>query len=216
MIASVADLVAFLKPFHRHWLDDPSLDPARIPSDLPDGLALIYRELGALVEIDQERSPFHAQDHLTPLSRLRRVDGMIEFAWENQGCWSARCPAGQSDPPVYSDAGGAWQDGQQGFAVICESLSYFLITLCLQEAVMSCRNLVSTDDDFPRPDQFLTVPLRPLWLKGFYSHGEPDHRFFVSSDEDVLVMDWYGLWVGSPTRKVAELVAPDIRAMELH
>jgi hypothetical protein len=39
VIESVADLVTFLKWFHRHWLDDPSLDPALIPPDLPDGLA---------------------------------------------------------------------------------------------------------------------------------------------------------------------------------
>ena len=37
MIASIADLVAFLKRFHRRWLDDPSLDPALIPADLPPG-----------------------------------------------------------------------------------------------------------------------------------------------------------------------------------
>ena len=109
MIESIADLVAFLKRFHRHWLDDPSLDPTLIPSDLPDGLATIYRELGALVEIEQNPSPFGTQDGLMPLSRLKRVDGMVEFAWENQGNWSARCVAGQSDPPVYSNAADVWQ-----------------------------------------------------------------------------------------------------------
>ena len=39
VITSAADLVAFLKRFHRHWRDDPSLDPAQLPADLPPGLA---------------------------------------------------------------------------------------------------------------------------------------------------------------------------------
>jgi hypothetical protein len=62
MITSIADLVSFLKRFHRHWLDDPSLAPALIPTDLPDGLATVYRELGALIEIAENRAPFASQD----------------------------------------------------------------------------------------------------------------------------------------------------------
>ena len=46
MIASIVDLVDFLKRFHRHWLEDPSLEPSLVQADLPDGLATIYRELG--------------------------------------------------------------------------------------------------------------------------------------------------------------------------
>jgi hypothetical protein len=29
-------------------------------------------------------------------------------------------------------------------------------------------------------------------------------------------MDWTGVWVGSPTRQVAELLAPGIKAQLLH
>lgn len=49
MIASIADLVAFLKRFHRHWLDDPRINPALIPADLPPPLGTIYRDLEALL-----------------------------------------------------------------------------------------------------------------------------------------------------------------------
>jgi hypothetical protein len=35
-----------------------SLDPALIPAELPDGLATVYRELVALVEIEQHPAPF--------------------------------------------------------------------------------------------------------------------------------------------------------------
>jgi hypothetical protein len=214
VIASIADLVGFLKRFHRRCLDDPSLDPALIPSDLPTGLATIYRELGALVEIDQGpdndwHAPFAKQDALMPLSRLKRVEGMVEFAWENQGNWSARCPVGLADPPVYSNAADAWHTVRRGFVVVCQSLNHFLTTLCLQEAVMGCRNLVALHTSQP-PEQVLRVALRPLWVNGYYVAGEPDHDFFVSPDGDTLVMNWAGVWVGSPVHKVADLVAQGI------
>ena len=220
MITSIADLVAFLKHFHRYWLHDPALDPTLIPTDLPTGLATIYRELGALIEIEQGPEndwggPFATQDALVPLRRLKRVQGMLEFAWENQGNWSARCPIGPPDPPVYSNAADLWSEARRGFVIVCASLNHFLTTLCLQEAVMGCRNLVALDTDQP-PDQVLCVPLRPLWLNGYYVAGEPDHQFFVSPEQDMLVMDWAGIWVGSPVKKLAGLLAPSVRGRVLH
>jgi len=125
MIRSVSDLVSFLRRFHRGWLDAPGLDPATIPADLPDGLSLLYRELGALVALEPEpgesRSPFASHDTLLPLDRLARVDGMLEFAWENQGNWSTRCPLGPGDPPVYSNAPDVWQEPACGFQKVCDS-----------------------------------------------------------------------------------------------
>lgn len=210
MIASIPELITFLKQFHRHWLDEPGLDPALIPADIPDGLATIYRELGALIAMDpapdEHICPFATQDALVPVGDLKRVDGMIEFAWENQGNWSARCSLGPGDPPVYSNAADAWDSKRRGFIVVCESLNDFLITLCLQEAVMSCRHLAALRTSHS-PDQVLTVPVRPLWLNGHYVSGQPDHHFFVSQDQDVLVMDWWaGVWVGSLVRSVRGFV----------
>jgi hypothetical protein len=37
MISGIEDLVAYLRVFHRRWLDSPGLDAASIPRDLPDG-----------------------------------------------------------------------------------------------------------------------------------------------------------------------------------
>src|SRR5947208_2017549 len=114
MIVTIDDLVRFLRSFHRTWLDRPGLARELIPNDLPDGLALIYRDLGALVELEptgnRPRMPFAAQDSLMPLSRLKRVEGMFEFSWENQGNWSCRCPTGPGDPPVFSNAAQLWDE----------------------------------------------------------------------------------------------------------
>jgi hypothetical protein len=210
VIESIADLVAFLTKFHRHWLRESALDSALIPADLPDGLATIYRELGALVEIqpgpeNDWRAPFATQDVLLPLSRLKRVDGMIEFAWENQGNWSARCPVGYANPPVYSNSVDLGDTVPRGFVVVCDSLNHFLTTLCLQEAVMGCRNLAALSTNRPL-DQLLTVALQPLWLNGHYVFGEPDHQFFVSADSDLLVMQSDVVWVGSPLQDVRSLI----------
>jgi hypothetical protein len=211
VITSIADLVAFLRRFHRHWIDDPSLAPRRIPADLPPGLTTIYRELGALVEIEEDRGPFAAQDALLPVSRLKRVNGMIEFACENQGNWSARCPVGRSDPPVFSNAADVWAIERRGFVVVCESLDHFLITLCLQEAVMGSQHLVALDADRP-PHELLSIPLQPLWLDGRYVSGEPDHHYYGSFAGDVLVMESSDdVWIGSPVKNVAGLVARGIR-----
>lgn len=226
MISTIADLVTFLRRFHRHWLDEPALDPALIPPDLPPPLAEIYRELGALIAIDPPeprgdgRTPFAAQDGLMPLSRLRRIDGMIEFAWENQGNWSARCRPGLPDPPVYSDAADIWESPPRGHVIACDSLAHFLLTLCLQEAVMSCRHLTALDTDRHPADVF-TVRTEPVWLDGWLVNGDEDRRsFFVSPEHDVLVMDWRqvsaGLWVGSPSREVSGLVVQGIKSQVIH
>ncbi|MBN9519893.1 hypothetical protein J0H58_15435 [bacterium] len=210
MIASIPDLVAFLKRFHRHWLADPSLDPARIPADLPDGLATIYRELGKLAEIEGHRTPFGTQDSLVAVDGLRRINGMVTFAWENSGNWTARCPVGEPDPPVYSAARDVWDAPPRGYVVVCPSLNHFLTTLLLQEATLSCPHVAAVRDEM-KPEQALAIPLRPLWLNGYYVSGEPDHSYYVSADEDVLVMEWFGLWVGSKSVPVSELVRPGVR-----
>lgn len=206
MIRSIEDLTAFLKRYHRHWLKDPSLIGKELPGDLPDALATIYRELGALVEINQDRSPFAAQDMLYPLSRLERIEGMFEFACENQGNWTARFPIGDKDPPVFSNASDIWDSEQPGFIKVVDSLNHFLITLCLQEAVMGSRHLVAVTDGTPAT-RVLSVAVEPVWLDGYYVNGEPDHHVYMSADADVLVMDYSGVWIGSPIHQLSDLVS---------
>jgi hypothetical protein len=109
MIKSCEDLVVFLLSFHRSWSSSPGVRPSSVPDDLPDALAEVYRNLGALIALEPTpengcRIPFGTQDMLAPLQELKRIGDMVEFAWENQGCWSCRNPLGPGDPPVYSDA----------------------------------------------------------------------------------------------------------------
>src|SRR5262249_29934764 len=128
---------------------------------------------------------------------------------EGGGGGAAGGGAGRWAPPVYSNAADSWDTVRRGFVVVCDSLAHFLTTLCLQEAVMGCRNLAALDTDRP-PAEALAVPLEPLWLDGYYVAGEPDHQFYVSPERDLLIMDRAGLWIGSPTRKAAELVGAGV------
>jgi hypothetical protein len=224
MIDSMESLVAILKRFHRSWLDDPALDPSLIPADLPYGLAIIYRELGALVEREpargESRLPFANQDALVPLSNLRRIDGMVEFAWENQSNWSCRCPLQTADPKrwdpaVYSNAPDPWEESRKGFVIVCPSLNHFLTTLSLQEAVFSCRNLVALPTG-GEPRHILAGEWLPLWRRGRYVYPGPSHDFFISPDQETLVMCEAGVWIGSPVRPVRELVRPGVGCRVLH
>ncbi len=192
MLAGIEDLVRFLRHWHRDWLDSPGLAETVLPNDLPDGLRLIYRELGALVELeatrDGRRPPFAAQDSLVPLSRLKRVEGMIEFSWENQGNWSCRCQSGPGDPPVYSNAV-RLENPASGFEKVCDSLSHFLTTLCLQEAVMSAPCLEISETALR--SSMLPAGFEPLWLRGQYVHEQPSHSFYFHAGADTLLLDFY-------------------------
>jgi hypothetical protein len=170
MIKDVLELVNYLLAFHRGLSDSPGLDAALLPDDLPDGLRLIYCELGALVEMREPGpTPFAGQDGLMPLSWLKRIDGMIEFVVENQNIWTCRCPIGRGDPPVYSNAPDTLEFGGTGFQKVCDSLNHFLITLCLQEAVMSAPCLLALSADSPA--DVLNVLYSPVWLGGYYVYA---------------------------------------------
>lgn len=215
MIRGLADLVSYLHAFHGSWSASPGLPASDVPADLPDALATLYREFGALIALEPtadggHRTPFGTQDALVPVHRLKRIDGMVEFAWENQGNWSCRSPLGPGDPPVFSNAATLWDEPTSGFQRVCDSLSHFLVTLSLQEAVMSAPCLFQFADDAPVTDAF--APQRtPLWLQGHYVFGDPSHSFFELSGEDVLIMEYAGVWVASHSEYVLSLVNPGIR-----
>lgn len=74
---------------------------------------------------------------------------------------------------------------------------------------MSCPNLLTLQMARP-PDQVLRISLQPVWLIGWSVFGAPTHHFSTSPDQEVLVMDWTGLWVGSPFRKLGGLVVQGV------
>lgn len=216
MIESTDDLISFLKHYHRQWPEKPGFNSAPIPPDLPLGLRKVYSEFGGRIALVP--GPFGTQDYLLPLSQLERVDGMIEFAAENQGVWSCRCPLNDDNPPVYSDAP---SQNSYDFKVVCQSLNHFLITLCLQEAMFSSLQVIAIDGK--QLKDVVTTEPAPLWLNGYYVHGKPTHDFYIIPNRDAIIMklqdydpggDDY-LWIGSNDERIVSViqdkVAFDIR-----
>ena len=213
-ITTFDELIEFLQRFHYLFSEAPHIDDGIIPAELPQPLKDLYRELGVIVAIEKSRSndyraPFAAQDTILPLSRLKRIDGMVEFAWENQGNWSCRCSLGESDPPVYSDAAESWGEGH-GFEEVCEHLSHFLTTLALQEAVMSCPVLLSAEEE--TVIEVLDRQPPALWLNGIsVFKEEPSHNFYFEPDCDLLVMEYGGVWLGSHADEFRQLIRKGIQ-----
>jgi hypothetical protein len=197
------DLIAFLKTFHGLRLGSPEefrFDESRIPTDLPAPLRRLYLEFGALIE--RSSGPFSTQDRLLPLEKLKRFDNQIEFAWENQGNWSARTLLNASDPPVLIDIEVSGQ-----FEPTCESLEHFLTTLCLQEAIMSCEHLICTDTD--ALEEFFHGVLEPVWLHAQYVQPEPSHDFYTLENGAVMVMWFHDMgtcWIGSSVGTVEHVL----------
>lgn len=50
---------------------------------------------------------------------------------------------------------------------------------------------------YSQPHEVLDRKCRRLWLNGQYVQREPSHSFFDVPGEDLLLMDYGGLWLAS-------------------
>ncbi|WP_427999849.1 hypothetical protein [Acidovorax sp.] len=198
MISSISDLLNLL--VHAPPPVSPYLAESAppIPGDLPEGLASVYAVGVRLGWFGAGLTPYGTQDKLLHPSRLKRVEGMIEFAWENQGNWSCRFPARDNDPQVFSNASDSWTGLRQGFRATGISLNHFLITFCLQELVCSCPQLLVLPEDIGQ-ERLKALGFKPLWLSGRDVDDEPTHDFYGWEDGRAFLFRHCheGLFVGS-------------------
>ena len=213
MIQTLPELFAFLHTWHAPWRSQAQA--CAMPSlPMPKPLAQLYAEFSPLIAIrpssaNGHLAPFATQDQLLCPTGLSLQEGMLAFAVENQGNWSARCPTQGEDPPVYSDAAQMWDDSAQGFSPNGTSLSHFLTTLCLQEACMSAPHLVTCDA--ADAQAVLQVPLQPLWLNGQLVYGPGTHQFHHAPAHGVLVMQAQdALWVAAQSAEALARIQPNL------
>lgn len=210
MIESLSDLVRFLKKFHAGQLGDSGLDTSVIPRDLPLPLARIYKHFGALIDLRNE-GPFGGHYTLFPVKRLQRIGDMFEFGGDYVAGYSFRCRANLTDPPVYSDQGKV-SGKEDRFQIVCKSLKHFLTTLCLLQAVDTCRYGLSLD--MTKGWRKLIIPtLVPLWKNGRFAWGRPVFDFFVVPRKMIIVMSCQLGWpiiIGSPNCPVNDVVRSGI------
>jgi hypothetical protein len=137
-----------------------------------------------------------------PLEKLERHDDLIKFAWENQGNWSARTRLNAPDPPVLVDI-----EVSGDFQPVDCSLEHFLTTLCLQEAVMSCEDLICADTD--ALEEIFQGELEPVWLHAQFVQPQPTHNFYALENGTVLVMWFFEIgmcWIGSSVGTVEHVL----------
>ena len=200
MINDLNDLYRFIIKYYEDSYNDLSLSDDAIPAGLPLVLKDYYKNLGFLTTIkaSQEnrfKAPLNAQDCLLSIDRLEEDDGFLTIAWENQGNWSCQVKVNEDDPNVYSDALECIGEGI-GFEDIEYPLSKFLITLSLQETVMSANYLYTASCEGEIND-ILVDPVHDLWLNGRTAYNEDTHHFYCNSDESIILMQYQGNWLAS-------------------
>jgi hypothetical protein len=193
MLKTNEDLFEFLYQWYRAWPGELGLPDHVIPEGVPRVLREIYSAIGVLTRREsqfnpglQEGPPLGTQDELLEPEKLKLENGLFRIARENQDVWSCFVPPGEDDPEVLSDAGGG------GPAPIGCKLSEFLITLCLQETVMSGvgKHAVTIEGDEGR---YLKFASTPVWLGRKWVYGDGDHEFCADPGAELLCMKAHGM-----------------------
>lgn len=122
---------------------------------------------------------FSHQDVLLALNWLERLpDGRIIFSNENQGMWGCRTLSEGDDPPVWCrDDFVTVQERNGGDKLVCDSLSRFLTTFVLQEAILGSRLCLHD----PRLGSFFELQsgsADAIWLNGPYVY-DSEYSFFL-------------------------------------
>ena len=194
---TIEDLVRFVKFYAGEGEPEYKIPWDDLPDYLPPELKIIYHEFGNYpshqqygtsdptlpLNEDDTSQLFHNQDCLRYFFDLEPEGDRIAFAFENQGNWTAETEIDKSDPPVYSD----WEEVETPDGMVCEKLSHFLATLCLQELVFgskyTCRR-PETQEEYRE----LISRSQPVWLDGPYVYPGRTYDFYLTP-ENRLVMD---------------------------
>jgi hypothetical protein len=208
MINNIRALGTFLRDYHRS-VGDGSLPDGLVRPDLPRPLRKIYLNFGSWTK---PWSPLAAQDYLLPADKLVDEDGYICFLRENQGVWHCWCRPG--DDAVYCDAesGRGVKNAQQ----IHESIDHFLITFCLQEAVMSSPEIVYLHD-FSPPEGVVVAAGQELLIGGRYVYPSSPLDFYFAPHRRLLAMrtPLKDLWIAGYEAGLLDCVKNEIEAMQI-
>lgn len=201
---TVDDLVKFIKSYAGEPKNEYKVPFEQIPDYLPRQLQIIYHEFGNYPSYQQAGtlSPtlplnnddtshlFHNQDALVYFDNLREENGKVIFAWENQGNWEAETDARKDDPPVYSDAYLLWsEDTGKGKIKVCDHLSHFLATFCLQELVYGSRRMYSFKEDYDQNQVNQAIEkCKAVWVDGKYVYENNRFSYYLTEDNSLLMV----------------------------
>lgn len=195
---SIENLKIFIEKWAGVPMSEYGLSEDEVPKNLPNPLREIYLFAGNWPHPrdndDKYFMPgkqpriFQEQDCLLGVGNLERKNGRTVFMVENQRNWTCEIDENDDASPVYCDASTLYDATVTGHEVVCESLSHFLVTFCLQELVMSSEHVgtfvAESEQELVKGD------LEPVWLNGFYVFKEPTHSFYIC-DSRLLIMKLY-------------------------
>ena len=153
---------------------------------------------------------FSHQDSLRGMEYLRKsADGKLIFLDENQGVWQAATEPTGEDPLVwyrYEEDGEWW--------LVDESLSRFLVTFLLFDAVCGCR-YHAHGDKLIEKFKDAGMHVAPLWLNGPYTGaneagtGPWTFSFYLADGQYLIMQDNYcGTNIDEPWKKLPEIFKP--------
>lgn len=198
------DLKDFLINWYGGYDSSYGVPVDEIPAYLPKALQELYAFAGLWKDGSDnhlENSPeiFQQQDCLYSLDRLKQEQDKVTFLEENQANWTCQVEMGNNDSPVYCNEHLLWDDNDEEYIIVNDSLYHFLKTFCLQEVVFGCKHLYSIEGKLDHIQMLFDEPIEELWINGYYTSPKeegPTHTFCRCGN--VLVMERYGdFWLGS-------------------
>ena len=221
----IPSLLAFISEWAPGLTGKHRMPSEEVPAFVPQPLRAIYEHTGnyPVPNCEQWRAPdwrsglFGPQDDLLPVDQLAVVDGRFRFIHENQGVWYCETDAYADDPPVYSDSR-AYEHGEPAgtMRMVCNKLSHFLATYCLQELTFGSPHLLSVQSKVETPHELVDENIDRLWADGIYAFGAPTHSFF-RTDSGLLIMDTDGsFWIGYRDDGSVSNVKSHVETYQMH
>ncbi len=187
--------------FVEHWYGKSmevykTSNPPLTDIQLPTPLYCLYEFLGKWSKSESIHGDllFCHQDCLLSLENLSYEGDKVIFASENQGNWQMATLTTGEDPPVWHN--GQLEDEKEPWTKFSDSLSNFLISFCLQEALMGAKYYSDQD----RIKDFLLStgePLEALWLEGDYVYFSHQYEFHLYKKTLLMGFVLGSYWFGT-------------------
>ena len=156
------------------------------------------------------------QDSLIINSGEKTYGGKILISSENNGCWNLFTETEGKDPPVWTEDYG-WKDESPKWTIANSSLSQFLVTFCLREALLNSiyssifdRNIDNTLTEFKNQGYEIVL----LW-QGKYRQVEdyvmPQIDSFYLIEDSILLWDQWNRCRCGTNYKNADIVLSSIK-----
>ena len=188
----IKNLCAFVETWAGPSKPEYGISPDKIDPRIPAPLRELYAFAGnwpnPRVNNPYDIGLFQEQDCLISYEKLKINGYRLHFVYENQSNWSCEVELDQDDPPVYCDIAEAFGEGE-GFEIVCDSLSHFLVTFCLQELTLSSKYMGNFD--CTSIDELSHIAIKPIWLNGHYVYNEPSHDYWLVNGK-ILIMCLHG------------------------